>query len=79
MTREEIENFSDEEPYCFGYCVGCIDGLKAADAEPNLESLWYDAGEKPKGAFNVLCDSLNNRQMACRHRQSVQPFHHFHQ
>ena len=62
MTIEEIENFSDEEPYCFGYCVGCIDGLKAADAEPNLESLWYDAGEKPKGAFNVLCDSLNNRQ-----------------
>lgn len=74
MTREEIEKFSEVEPYCFEtdrearyydigcYKMGCIDGLKAADAEPNLESLYHDASEEPKGSFNVLCDNLDNRQ-----------------
>lgn len=75
MTREDIEKFSDEEPYCFGYCgeaqkrreerwyeIGCIDGLRVADAEPNLESLWHDASEEPKGTYTVLCDGLDNRQ-----------------
>lgn len=54
MTREEIEKFSDEEPYCFEtdreerwYEIGCIDGLRAADAEPNLKILWHDASEEP--------------------------------
>lgn len=56
MTREEIEKLSAVEPYCFEtdgeekwYKVGCIDGLKAADAEPNLERLWHDVSEEPKG------------------------------
>ena len=55
MTREEIEQLNEVEPYCFEnareeiwYEIGCIDGLKAADAEPNLESLWHDASEKPR-------------------------------
>ena len=60
MTREEIEKFSEVEPYCFEtdrearyydigcYKIGCIDGIKAADAEPNLESLWHDATEEPQ-------------------------------
>ena len=55
MTREEIEKISAVEPYCFEtdreerwYEIGCIDGLKAADAEPNLESIWHDASEKPR-------------------------------
>lgn len=54
MTREEIEKLSVVEPYRFEsqfeeiwYEVGCIDGLKAADAEPNLERLWHDASEEP--------------------------------
>lgn len=56
MTREEIEEFSRVELNCFEtdreedwYKIGCIDGLKAADAEPNLKSLWHDACEEPKG------------------------------
>lgn len=55
MTRDEIEKISAVEPYCFEtdreerwYEIGCIDGLKAADAEPNLESLWHDASEEPQ-------------------------------
>ena len=55
MTREEIENLSTEEPDYFEsereeawYNIGCLDGLAAADEEPNLESLWHDAGEEPK-------------------------------
>lgn len=54
MTREEIEKISAVEPYCFEtdreerwYEIGCIDGLNAADAEPNLEKLWHDASEEP--------------------------------
>ena len=56
MTREDIEKFSVVGPHCFEtdreerwYEIGCIDGLKAADAEPNLASLWHDASEEPKG------------------------------
>ena len=55
MTRDEIEEFSGVELNCFEtdreedwYKIGCIDGLKAADTEPNLVSLWYDASEEPR-------------------------------
>ena len=27
--------------------IGCVDGIRAVDAEPNLESIWHDASEKP--------------------------------
>ena len=61
MTREEIEKFSGVEPYCFEtdreeewYKIGCIDGLNAADAEPNLENLWHDANENPKENSVIL-------------------------
>ena len=54
MTREEIEKLLVVEPYCLEtdeeerwYKIGCIDGLNAADAEPNLESLWHDVNEEP--------------------------------
>ena len=68
MTREEIEKLSVSKPYRFEryfekiwYEVGCIDGLKAADAEPNLESLWHDAVEEPKGEYEIICiDTLEN-------------------
>ena len=59
MTRDEIEEFSGVELNCFEtdreedwYKIGCIDGLKAADTEPNLASLWHDASEEPR------CDEL---------------------
>ena len=71
MTREEIEKLSVVEPYRFEsqfeeiwYEVGCIDGLKAADAEPNLGRLWHDANEEPKGDYFILCDGLGNLQWA---------------
>ena len=55
MTRDEIEEFSGVELNCFEtdreedwYTIGCIDGLEAADEEPNLERLWHDAGEEPR-------------------------------
>ena len=55
MTREEIEEFPRVKLNCFEtdreedwYTIGCIDGLEIADEEPNLESLWHDAGEEPK-------------------------------
>ena len=55
MTREEIEKIGSVGPYCFKtdrekrwYEIGCIEGLAAADEEPNLESLWHDAGEEPR-------------------------------
>ena len=61
MTREEIEQLNEVEPYCFEnareeiwYEIGCIDGLKAADAEPNLESLWHDASEEPKDNSEIV-------------------------
>ena len=61
MTREDIEQLINFEPYCFEnvreemwYEIGCIDGLKAADAEPNLESLWRNAGEEPKDNSKII-------------------------
>lgn len=80
MTREEIEKFSDVEPYCFEtdreerwYEIGCIDGLKAADAEPNLESLWHETTTKPElnkwfiaqigdDAFDTFVMSMTNNK-----------------
>ena len=63
MTRDEIEKISAVEPYCFEtdreekwYEIGCIDGLKAADAEPNLESLWHDANEDPGYGTHILME-----------------------
>lgn len=52
MTREEIERLKDSIKPFEGtrkdwYEIGCLDGLAAADAEPNLESLWHDASEEP--------------------------------
>ena len=55
MTREEIEKIGAVGPYCFKtdrekrwYEIGCIEGLAAADDEPNLKRIWHDAGEEPK-------------------------------
>ena len=55
MTRGEIEEFSGVELNFFetdreeDWCrIGCIDGVAAADKEPNLESIWHDVSEEPK-------------------------------
>lgn len=55
MTREDIEQLNVVEPYCFEtdseeiwYQIGCIEGLNAADKEPNTSALWHDASEEPK-------------------------------
>ena len=37
-------------------------GARWADEHPNLESLWHDASEEPKGTYIVLCDGLDNMQ-----------------
>lgn len=68
MTREEIEKISVVEPYRFEsyfekiwYYVGCIDGLKAADAEPNLNSIWHDASYIPQCEYDIICqDTLGD-------------------
>ena len=61
MTREEINEFSVIEPYCFEteveerwYQIGCIDGLNAADKEPNISVLWHDASEEPQIGSNIV-------------------------
>ena len=55
MTREEIEQLNYVRPYCFEtdreedwYKIGCIDGLDAADAEPDTTNIWHDVSEEPK-------------------------------
>lgn len=67
MTREEIEKFSRIEPYCFEtdreedwYRIGCIDGMEAADANPDLSSLWHDASEQPEDDIEPLIYSVDN-------------------
>ena len=61
MAREEIEKFSVVEPYYFEtdiekrwYEIGYINGLRDADTEPNLESLWHDAIKKPKENSKIV-------------------------
>ena len=41
----------------------CIDKLeKKIDMERNLENIWHDASEEPKGTYIVMCDGLDNNQ-----------------
>ncbi len=61
MTRADIESLSNVRPYCFEtvgeetwYNVGLVDGLGAADSEPDVSSLWHDKDEKPKKLPSVL-------------------------
>ena len=68
MTREEIEKIGAVGPYCFKtdrekrwYEIGCIQGLAAADEEPNLEHLWHDAKEEPKENFKIALVDTEGR------------------
>ena len=68
MTREEIEkiqvvqlSYFDNQREEMWYKIGCIDGLEAADAEPNLERLWHDVSEEPAGDnWEILCVDIHN-------------------
>ena len=68
MTREEIEKLCVVEPYFLEtdeeerwYKIGCIDGLEAADAEPNLNSIWHDASDIPQCEYDIICqDTLGD-------------------
>ena len=64
MTREEIEEFPRVKLNCFEtdreedwYTIECIDGLEAADEEPNLERLWHNAREEPKNSKIAIVDT----------------------
>ena len=68
MTRDEIEKFSSVRLDCFEtdreerwYEIGCIDGLKAANAEPNLESLWHDTNIVPSENKGIIYLTKNNK------------------
>lgn len=61
MTREEIEKLLVVEPYRLEtdeeerwYKIGCIDGLNAADADPDLSSLWHSPDEEPEIDTNIV-------------------------
>lgn len=71
MTREEeikqaAENNLDVSIYTPKDCEMLKEtfyiGAKWADEHLNLERLWHDASEEPKGTYIVLCDVLDNRQ-----------------
>lgn len=67
MTREEIEQINEVEPYCFEttreeqwYSVGLKEGLETADANP--KSSWISVEyylPKQDEEVIVLCDNLN--------------------
>lgn len=66
MTREEINKLHPFEPYCFEtdneerwYQIGCIEGLNAADKEPNISALWHDASEEPNENTDILFIAKN--------------------
>ena len=63
MTREDIEKIGAVGPYCFEtdiekrwYEIGYINGLRAADADPNLASLWHNPSKEPQGDnWEIIC------------------------
>lgn len=66
MTRGEIDEFSTVGLYCFEtdreerwYQIGCIDGLEAADEEPNISALWHDASEIPQSNHKNIIYQTN--------------------
>lgn len=70
MTREDIGQLNVVEPYCFEtdseerwYLIGCIDGLEAADEEPNTYALWHDAIEIPQENHKNIIYQTNYHSM----------------
>ena len=80
MNRKEIKRLNCASPYCFEtdreedwYKIGCIDGLAAADAEPDTTKLWHDVTEEPRlnqwfiaqigeGAFDTFIMAMDRNQ-----------------
>ena len=65
MTREEIKKLDYDSPYHFEtdreedwYKIGCIDGLDAADAEPDTTELWHDANDIPNNDSIIIYESV---------------------
>lgn len=67
MTREEIEQINEVEPYCFEtsgeeqwYRIGLLEGLETADANPKYHwiSVEYYLPKQDEEVI-VLCDNLN--------------------
>ena len=68
MTREE-EIKKAARAYISGdilsspsILIHFANGAGWADEHPNLERLWHDVSEEPKGNYIVLCDGLDNIQ-----------------
>ena len=68
MTREE-EIKEAARAYISGdilsspsILIHFANGAGWADEHPNLERLWHDVSEEPKGNYIVLCDGLDNIQ-----------------
>ena len=54
MTIEEIEKIGAVEKTW--YEIGYINGLRDADAEPNLKNIWHNANDAPQGdKWKILC------------------------
>lgn len=65
MTRKEIEEMNDTRPFCFEtdgeerwYEVGCIDGMEAADTEPDISELWHDWPDMPKTGEKIIGETI---------------------
>lgn len=64
MNRKEIEQLKDSDKPFYGteddwYDAGCMDGLDAADADPDTSALWHNASEEPLLGAKVLCDNFD--------------------
>lgn len=67
VTRDEIKIIGVIEPYGFEtsrkedwYQVGLLDGMEAADAEPDVTKLWHDITEEPEEASILYLTKNNN-------------------
>ena len=65
MTREEIKQLDYDSPYHFEtereedwYKIGCIEGLDAADAEPDTTNIWHDASDIPNDDSLIIYESV---------------------
>lgn len=61
MTREEINKLNPSQP-CIDiaeeerwYEMGLIEGLEAADKEPNTSVLWHKQNEEPEEGKLIVC------------------------
>ena len=67
VTRDEIKIIGVIEPYGFEtsreedwYQVGLLDGMEAADAEPDVTKLWHDITEEPEEASILYLTKNSN-------------------